>query len=226
MSLIGSFLLLFLAPSCEFFTVPCMSHSHRQDCKRIASTAGFRCRFFYHHITFLLLVFIILSACSDSEKTSSGNAKTEAVPHYTIGTKLNFSLDGNARPHLVSGWSVAEPGHTWTDKNTAVLSFGIDPGAGPLALRITMSGLAKEPNLPFQPVEVTANGTKLADWEVTKNLAQFNATIPAELVKTGGELRIELKIPKTTSPKELGMGDDDRHLGVSVSELEISKLSP
>jgi hypothetical protein len=84
-----------------------------------------------------------------------------------------------------------------------------------------LTGLVKAPELPFQPVDVEANGTKIASWQVTAD-SDFTAVIPAELVKAGGTLRIELRIPQCTSPKKLGLNSDERLLGVSLSELEIT----
>jgi hypothetical protein len=88
-----------------------------------------------------------------------------------------------------------------------------------------LTGLVKAPELPYQLVDVQANGTRVASWQVGAD-SEFTAAIPAELVKKGGTLRIELRIPQSTSPKKLGLGSDDRFLGVSLSELEINSASP
>ncbi|HMH05068.1 MAG TPA: hypothetical protein VK579_00160, partial [Terriglobales bacterium] len=160
-------------------------------------------------------------APQSQEKTlSKAPAQQPTNNRYQLGTPVVFGLGGTAGPFKVSGWSQDEQGHTWTDKELAVLSFQIEPGQEPLVLRMTLTGLTKEPSLPFQPVEVDVNGSKVADWQVA-NTSQFTTVIPPEAVKGGGSLRIEFKTPKATSPASLGMNGDSRVLGISVSDLVI-----
>jgi len=155
------------------------------------------------------------------------NTKAPTPPtgnRYQFGTLLSFGIGGTAAPFKVSGWSGDEQGHTWTDKSVAVLSFEIDPTNEPLLLRMTLSGLTKEPALPFQPVEVAVNGSKVADWQVS-TVSQFSAVIPMDVQRPKGLLTIEFRIPKATSPASLGMSNDERMLGISVSDLKIDKGS-
>jgi hypothetical protein len=60
--------------------------------------------------------------------------------------------------------------------------------------------LIHPPDLLFQPVEVYANGQKIADLQVGK-LADFEASIPATIPNAAGKIEIEFRIPKATSPK-------------------------
>ena len=83
--------------------------------------------------------------------------------------------------------------------------------------------LIKPPELPFQPVEIDVNGNKLAEWEVSSELSDYTATIP-NTIADAGELEIELKTPKATTPQSLGMNDDKRVLGVCCAEMVISKV--
>jgi hypothetical protein len=86
-----------------------------------------------------------------------------------------------------------------------------------------MSALIHAPDLPFQPVEVLAGGKSVAQWQVsTPN--EFSAIIPADAVKDGGLLEIELRMPKAASPKALGLSEDGRVLGVCVHWIELTKL--
>ena len=77
-------------------------------------------------------------------------------------------------------------------------------------------------NFFFNPVEVFGNGEKIADWKVSEK-ADFTAVIPAAIVKEGGPLTIELKVPRAVSPKALGLSDHERVLGVFCFELAITK---
>jgi hypothetical protein len=177
-----------------------------------------------------LLVAFSLSSCSDRNNDASVESATTPTPAanqqaaaapYKLGTKLSFGPDGNGGPFKGPGWSTPEPGHTWSDSPSANLAFQLEPSKGALTLRMRLTGLVKGPELPYQPVDVEANGTQIASWQVIAD-SDFTAVIPAELVQTGGILRIELRIPKCTSPKKLGLNSDERLLGVSLSELEIT----
>jgi hypothetical protein len=111
---------------------------------------------------------------------------------------------------------------TWTDGTAAVLAMRVSPTNEPVALKMKLAGLAKAPEVPYQPVEVYVNDQKVADWQLVADPAEFSASIPQEITRRGGPLRITLKIPKATSPKALGMSADPRILGVACFDLELA----
>jgi hypothetical protein len=69
---------------------------------------------------------------------------------------------------------------------------------------------------------VSANGVKIASWEVAAE-GIYSAQIPPELLgaKTR-ELKIEVAIPKAFSPAAAGLSVDQRELGIKVTTLTIS----
>jgi hypothetical protein len=136
------------------------------------------------------------------------------------GAQVSFGAGGNAEPFQVSGWSETETQFTWTEGTSAVLAIRVSPTTNRVVLRMHLAGLTKDPELPFQPVEVYVNDRKIADWQVAKP-AGFNAAIPQEMTQSGGLLRITLKIPKAVSPKTLKMSVDSRVLGVQCSDLQL-----
>ncbi len=161
----------------------------------------------------------VLAACSDR-----GGSAIDAAKPYTVGSKVRFGTGGDGLGFLGAGWSSPESGHTWSDEMSAVLALKVEPSAEPLTVRMQLSGLKKAPELPFQPVELLVNGTKVADWQVGEE-AEYTAALPAEIGATGGALRLELKIPKATTPKQLGMGNDERVLGVAIHALQIDRAA-
>ena len=179
------------------------------------SSAGLRllCR-----CALLVAVLAAVAACGESGRTSAGEGKP-----YTLGTKARFGTGGDGVAFLTSGWSSPEAGHTWSDKDSAMLTLRVEPTSEPLVLRMQLSGLKKAPELPSQPVEVLANGTKIANWEVADE-AEHTAQIPPEVVRAE-PLRLEFKIPKATTPKQLGLGNDERVLGISLHALQIDKAT-
>lgn len=164
---------------------------------------------------------LIFTACSErkSEVTESGTQKEK----YVLGTKVQFGIGGNSDAFRSSGWSRPEQDFTWSDGTSAVLTLVIDPSPAPLLFRATIQGLTKEPELPFQPVLVYVNQTQVAEWQVGPR-AENSATIPLDLVKSGGTLRIEFKLPKAISPSKLGLSDDPRTLALAMCELQITQL--
>ncbi len=169
----------------------------------------------------LAIPLLFLSSCGRTE-SEAPKASTQTTAVYQLGTKLDFGTGGNAKVYEVSGWSTAEPGFTWSDKSTASLAFKIDGASGPLQLRARLNGFMKMPELPAQSVELSANGQKIADWEVGEE-TEMVATVPAKAVSADGILRIDFKMPKAVSPKSLGGSDDSRTLGIALRSLELTK---
>jgi hypothetical protein len=139
-----------------------------------------------------------------------------------LGKPIEFKAGGNSEAYRVTGWSTTETNFTWTEGTSAKLALPVPANAGALVLKMTMAGLVHEPGLPFQPVEVYANGQKIADWQVGSN-SEFTTPVSAEMTKDGGTLSIEFRIPKAVSPKSLGISVDERVLGLCVRSLQLAK---
>jgi hypothetical protein len=162
------------------------------------------------------------SPSNSTSQSALSPAHTEST--YTLGTVIRFGTGGGSERFKQSGWSGTEKDATWTTGNSATLSFPIAAVNEALNLRISLASLSgmTNPTKPSQPVEVVANGQKIAEWAVTAR-SDFNAVIPASVVKNGGALVIELKTPKAVSPKAMGISEDARVLGVYCFELAITK---
>ncbi len=152
-----------------------------------------------------------------------GNDQSTSEQSYTLGKKIIFGEAGDSERYRVSGWSHTEKEITWTEGNSAVLQFAGVPAATSLRLKITLSGFVHPPDLPSQPVELWVNDKKVAGWDVAVK-AEFSALIPPRAAAAGDILKMELKTPKATSPKTLGMSDDSRVLGVCCFDLVLNKV--
>lgn len=163
-----------------------------------------------------------LAACDrhSSDVRSEPNANPPALEY---GTSIGFAKGGNSDAFKVSGWSTTEEKFTWSEGTVAVLKMATAPTNNPVVLKMTVAALIKEPELPAQPVEVSINGQKIADWQVG-NTAELTAAIPPEISKMGGTLTITFNTPKATSPKALGLSADSRILGICCYRLELSKI--
>lgn len=165
------------------------------------------------------LFLVMLSACSKSNTPETSVPASDVNLAY--GTKVSFGTGGNSEPLRVSGWSGTESQMTWTEGTAAVLAMQVSPTNEPVALKMKLAGLTKDPELPYQPVEVYVNDQRVADWQLVADPAEFSASIPQEITRRGGLLRITLKIPKAISPKALGTSNDPRILGVACFDLQL-----
>jgi len=165
-------------------------------------------------------VAMLLCACDKApQPTANANNSTNSE---SAGQRIQFNQGGNSERYRLSGWSHTETDFTWTEGTTAKLEIPVASDAGSWTLRVLMSGLIRPPDLPFQLVEVYANDKKIAEWQVG-SLSEFSATIPGEVIKTGGSLTLEFRTPKATSPKSLGLNQDPRILGVCLHHLELAR---
>lgn len=163
----------------------------------------------------ILAIGLAALAVSSCDQTPAGPAK------IAYGTKIDFGQNGNASAIKASGWNPAEEKFTWSDGNTAALTVNAPATDRPVTLKVRMSALFNAPALAAQPVAVLVNGTKIADWQVSE-IDTFTAPIPENLTKAGSALTIKFDLPKATTPKAIGKGDDSRTLGICVYDLELS----
>jgi len=140
-----------------------------------------------------------------------------------VGHQIQFGEGGGSEGYRTSGWSHTEERFTWTEGKSAKLSLPIGGENGPFNLKMTLAAFTHAPDLPSQPVEVFVNGQKLTEWQGSSNPAEYQLTIPADVVKGGRTLEIEFRTPKATSPRSVGLNEDGRVLGVCLLWLELTK---
>lgn len=111
-----------------------------------------------------------------------------------------------------TGLSGMEDWGRWSDGGQVTLTFA-QPLPKNLLLRLDVAAYGPNTGLPFQ---VSAGGQTLdlhADGQHGVRELRFD---------TGGDARtITIKIPKPTSPQELGFGGDQRKLGIGLYTMEV-----
>ena len=158
-------------------------------------------------------------ACEKNNDPAVNTAATPARPSV-VGKGIEFSAAGNSAEYQSSGWSKAEDQFTWSEGTAAKLVLPIGPAPGALTLIAKIAAFVNPPELPAQPVEVHANGTKIAEWQVG-DTADFRAQIPAAATQKGGDLLLEFRTPRAFSPSAAGKGDDPRLLGIALHRIEL-----
>ena len=157
-----------------------------------------------------------------ADQTVEANALTPAQTDI-FGKVIHFDESHEAEPYKLSGWSGTEKDSTWTEGKAAVLALPLPPNSGAVRLRMLVAAYAHPPELNSQPVEVYANGQKVADWDVT-TMVNNVADIPSEIAGKATTLTIQLRILKAASPAEFAAKADERVLGICCHEMELTKL--
>jgi hypothetical protein len=168
-----------------------------------------------------LLAIFLLWGCGKPMVEPTQVVEPTPAATNVIGTVIEFGDGGASGLYRRSGWAETSRrlSFTWTEGKSAKLVLPIPANSGPLTLKMRMGGLIHPPDLLFQPVEVYANGQKIADLQVSK-LADFEASIPASIPNPDGKIEIEFRIPKSVSPKALGESSDSRELGIYVVRIQ------
>jgi hypothetical protein len=139
-------------------------------------------------------------------------------PAYQIGKQIEFTTAA-ANVYLGYGWSVAEPGGRWSDRGRAVVAFGVaNPTAATLRLKLAPFVVAGK--LDQQLMNVKLNGQTVSNLILNKGEpAEYSIPLLAGVLRDKNILTFEL--PAAAAPKDLGVSEDTRRLGISVQWLRI-----
>src|SRR5262249_27088234 len=91
----------------------------------------------------------------------------KTMPVDVTGSVIHFGIGAGAERYCVSGWSAPEEHFVWTEGKVATLTLPIYARPDSLLLRLKAKGVINPPEVNFQPVDVFADGKKVAEWKVT-----------------------------------------------------------
>jgi hypothetical protein len=174
-------------------------------------------------LTAFMLPFGI-SGCGRPADQADASDNSVASQPGILGRVIHFNGSHEAEPYKVSGWSETEKDFTWSVGKAAVIALPLPPNSGAVRLRMSVAAYVHPPELNSQPVEVYANGEKVADWDVAMPVDN-TADIPKEIAGKSTTLTMQLRTPKAASPAEFSAKGDERILGICCNELELTKLS-
>ena len=140
---------------------------------------------------------------------------------YPWGLLLDFSVYGNAKPYMTSGFAAAEELLTWTDGKNVTLEMDVDDPEVDICLTLRCFPFISREKVRFQEIHVYVNYHRLGFAEVPSNdfsMQDLTFDIPRGLIPSG-RLNIQLFLPLAASPFELGSGDDLRRLGLAIESL-------
>lgn len=164
--------------------------------------------------------------CSPLEKLIvCGNPNADTLPRTSAAmprlTHDAFTFaPSNAGVRLLGeGWSEPELSGVWSQASRATLELTRPHDlAAPLWLGLELDGFAPEDGHQ-QRVELLANGRRLGRW----SLPERQTTSLSALLPRGepGSLTLEFRIEAPTRPRDRGLGEDARQLGVHLRRLEV-----
>jgi len=161
----------------------------------------------------------------ESAKNETLRAQMERV-RYSIGSEIDFSDQGDGVFFLRNGWSNSESWGTWTEGREAVLKirFASAPGRD-LCLNAVVRAFV-QPSHPEVRANIRVNGEVLAAWRLTNgDFGHFRITIPARVIP-GKDCKIALEISNPISPRETGLSDDVRLLGLGFKSMNFRPATP
>ena len=140
---------------------------------------------------------------------------------YLPESHISFREPFQFRDSLGPGWSSSEPAGVWTEGAVAELIFRVAPQpAGSLDVQLLLT--------PFysrrrpQRVTVLVEGIELCTWDLPDGGENWHlVNVPLRLM-TGGLVRMRLHVKDPHAPKEAGISDDSRLLGVMLHEMRLS----
>ena len=138
------------------------------------------------------------------------------APITKIGEKIEFSQKAfGRREFLLEGWApYGEAWGTWSDGASASLLLPL-PVGNPRMINLTVRAFVNEKH-PIQQGDVYINGTLVKHFEL-KDFASNLIEVPISTSVLKDEFfKLELKIQSPASPKALGLGADDRQLGIGA----------
>lgn len=153
----------------------------------------------------------------------SGRQQPEGSRSATLGAvlaDLSFGAGGNGVSCLRDGWGIPETDFVWAVRETSCIEIARPDGVQ-FSLELIGRGLGADPP---QRVRISANGVEIGQTEFGAYLA-WTLPIPRSILGTAPSLLLDLRFPKTTSPREVGFGEDDRQLGLALVRLVLRRTS-
>ena len=164
--------------------------------------------------------FTVLAPGWKACKTCASLSPILEIPRYApvteIGKQIYFSRDAEGRKEfLLDGWApYGEAWGNWSEGATASMLLPI-PAGKPKSLKLQARAFVHEKH-PKLDVEILINGVlqkKVSLTEFESN--QIDIPLPASLLGRD-YFKLELKILNPASPRALGIGADDRQLGLGA----------
>ena len=137
---------------------------------------------------------------------------------------MSFSAGAGGARYLANGWSVPESDGCWSDGPTADLMFDIrNPPMTDLRFDFLCSVFLKPPGAPREVLIETVRGDPIGRWTLSEPGGEWSIVVPAS-AWIGSRIGLRLRFTEIFSPRQLGLSDDPRALGLKLHRVCISPL--
>lgn len=140
---------------------------------------------------------------------------------YVLGAQLSFRSE-LTKPNRVCGWLEPFDAGTYSTGDRARLRFAFDVPESGLMVGLVARGYVG-PARPQQRVAVSANGQPLGEVAFDSPDAAYHVIdVPAEIAALDGDgLTLQFDFPDAISPRDMGVNEDTRKLGILLETLSV-----
>ena len=137
-----------------------------------------------------------------------------------VGTSIPLASQDAERMIHLTGFSGPEPDGRWTDGSAATVAIRLGKHTGKGRLRLHFTPFVT--SLTGQSIRVRCGDEpELARVYAPGRRCETMLDIPLSRVPGDGEISISLKIDTANSPAAVGLGADERQLGIQLHRLEF-----
>lgn len=148
------------------------------------------------------------------------DAALNRPPHLRVGERVATGTGSPAFIEYVTGFTFDDFGR-WTEGERAVMVVRVEPRDGPIDLALLVDAFVREEH-PSLVVDVRVNGTETANWSFRHPALPDWRSLRVDVTPAGrGVVVVEFAIRTPRSPRELGLSDDGRRLGLALHQLEV-----
>ena len=160
-------------------------------------------------------------ACGQTEEsTTSSYVVAEDLVPLAIGNSISLASPDAERTIRLRGFCGLEPDGRWTDGSTATIAVRLGSHSGKGCLRLYFTPFVTSHT--GQSIRVKCgDGPELTRRYSAGSRRQTLLDFPLNGVETNGEISISIKIDAPNSPAAVGLGADERQLGIQLHRLEF-----
>jgi len=140
------------------------------------------------------------------------------------GTSVRFDESGAGRLYIARGWWDPENWGTWSSDGKSLLRMRLDPRPKNAMVVTLDTRMMLGRKLPQRELRIEANGVRIGEASYTEAnpIQKLRLDLPEGLVKDDGVLELRFIVTPRATPWTAGVADDDRLIGVGLTELRIA----
>jgi hypothetical protein len=162
--------------------------------------------------------------CSTCPQISKDLELYQLAPALEIGQIVDFTKAGNGRSNfMLGGWGFTEEWGTWATEQSAKVVLPM-PKGDPTKIIIKANAFLS-PQHAEQVVDIAVNGIRVADHMTLKQAKGdiLEIMLPRGTKTAGEPVVIEFRSLDAVSPKDAGLGPDERKLGIGLVSIQFAR---